>query len=176
MVVGCVLAWLNVSAGPFWCDYKIGSYMIRCECMPFWAEPFRHEGLVPCMVEYKCWSFLTLVVRCKCRGFQHGGLVPHMTECKCWAFPTLVDGCECWAFLTGLWEVFPHGQMWVLGVPFWYDYRIGSYMIKYKCWVGHSDLGSDISVRRRPTWRLGLQPTWKRDGSVELHVTRRIMR
>ena len=27
------------------------------------------------------------------------------------AFPTLVDGCECWAFLTGMWDVFPHGQM-----------------------------------------------------------------
>ena len=25
------------------------------------------------------------------------------------AFRTLVYGCECLGFLTGLWEVFPHG-------------------------------------------------------------------
>ena len=169
--------------GEFWYDCRIGSYNIICECTPFWhwlsdvsAEPFRHEGLVPYMVKYKYWSFLTLVVKCKCIAFWHVGLVPRMAECKCWYFLTLVDGCECWAFLTGLWEVFPHGQMWVLGVPFWYDYRIGSYMIRCKCWASHSDLGSDISAGRRPTWRLCLQPTWKRVGSVELLVTRRIKR
>ena len=32
MVAGCVPAWLNVSVGPFWCNYRIGSYMIRCKC------------------------------------------------------------------------------------------------------------------------------------------------
>ena len=69
--------------------------------------------------------FRSLVVthECKCEPFDiefsdvsagafwHEGLVPCMVECKCCAFLTLVDGCECWAFLTGLWEVFPHGQM-----------------------------------------------------------------
>jgi len=34
MVAGCVPAWLDISAGHFLCDYRIGSYMIRCEC---WA-------------------------------------------------------------------------------------------------------------------------------------------
>ena len=44
------------------------------------------------MVEYKCWAFLTLVVKCKCRAFWHGGLVPRMAKCKCWAFlQSLVD-------------------------------------------------------------------------------------
>ena len=75
--------------------------------------------------------------------FRYGGLVPRMVECKCRAFLTLVVRCECWAFLIRLWDVFPHGQMWVLGVPFWYDYSIGSYMIRYKCWASHYDLGSD---------------------------------
>ena len=32
MVTRCVPAWLNVSARPFLCDYRIGSYMIICEC------------------------------------------------------------------------------------------------------------------------------------------------
>ena len=165
VTIGLVPTWSDVSVEPFW--HWLSDVSV---------EPFRHEGLVPCMVEYKCRAFLTLVIRWKCRAFWHGGLVPHMVECKCWSFLTLVFRCECWAFLTGLWDLFPHGEMWVPGVPFWYDYRIGSYMIRYKCWVGPSDLGSDISVGRRPTWRLGLQPAWKRDGSVELPVTRRIMR
>ena len=53
----------------------------------------------------------------------------------------------------------------MLGVHF--DMVLGCVplMVRYKCWI-----------RWRPTWRLGPQPTWKRDGSVELPVTRRIMR
>ena len=39
------------------------------------------------------------------------------------------------------------------------------YMVRYKCWRIW-----------RPTWRLGLQLTWKRAGSVELPVTRRMKR
>ena len=97
VIVGLVPTWSDVSAEPFWHWLSDVS-----------ADPFRHKGLVPCMVEYKCWSFLTLVVRCKCRAFWHGGLVPHMAKCKCWAFPTLVDWCECWAFLIGLWDLCYH--------------------------------------------------------------------
>ena len=53
-------------------------------------------------------------------------------------------------------------------------------MVRYKCWVILSDMVS-ICVptmviynywrRWRPTWRLGLEPTWKRASSVELPMT-----
>ena len=69
---------------------------------------------------------------------------------------------EWWAFLTR-W-----GQMWVLGVSFWQD------EVRCKSWEGHSDLSVRYKRWRRPPWRLGLQPTWKRVGSVELPMTRRI--
>ena len=110
------------------------------------------------MVNYKCWAFLKLVAIFKCRSFQHGGLVPRMVECKFWAFPTLVDVCECWAFLTGLWDVFPHGQMWVLGMPFWYDYKIGSYMIRYKCWMPLLEWRHLVSYQEILVWDWG--PFW----------------
>ena len=32
MVAGCVPAWLDISDKPFWFDYRIGSYIIKCEC------------------------------------------------------------------------------------------------------------------------------------------------
>ena len=72
-----------------------------------------------------------------------------------------------------------HGQMWVLGVPFWHGSGCVPPMVRCKCWVGLSDMVHSMVrykcwIRWRPTWRLGLQPTWKRVGSVELPVMSRI--
>ena len=35
-----------------------------------------------------------------------------------------------------------HGQMWVLGMPFWWV------KVRCKCWMGHSDLGLDIALKK----------------------------
>ena len=121
MIIGLVPTWSYVSASPSDMHARLVPRMCRCKCR---ALLNMYVGLVPHM----CWMEVQILFD------MNGGLVPLMAR------------CECWAFLIGLWDVFPHGQMWVLGVPFWYDYRIGSYMIKYNCWVSHSDLGSDISA------------------------------
>ena len=39
MTVGCVLTWLDISAGPFWCDCRMCSHMIRYKCWrPFFGR------------------------------------------------------------------------------------------------------------------------------------------
>ena len=101
-------------------------------------------------------------------------------------------GCKWKAFLTR-W-----GQMWVLGlsdmgfgcVPpmvrceCWeclFEMVLGFVppMVICKCWVGLSDMVHSMVRYKcwrqwRPTWRLGLQPKWKRVGFLELTVTSRI--
>ena len=65
--------------------------------------------------------------------------------------------------------------MWVLGlsdviirlVPIWLDISVGRAFLTSRSYV---------SAGRRPTWWVGLQPAWKRAGSVELPMMRRIMR
>ena len=142
------LAWSNISAEPFW------HWLSDVNANPFWhwlsyvsAEPFGMEDRFLAWPSVSVEPFQHWLTDVSAGPFWQGcGLCYHMVRCECWA------------------------------LPFWYDYRIGSYMIRCKCRVGHSDLGSDISAGRRPTWRLGLQPTWKRVVSVELPVMRRIMR
>ena len=147
MVRGLVLSMSYVSAKPFWCDYRIGSYMIRIKWwMSFWESR--------CLFSYK-------VAQSGTRGHfdMTVGLVPtrldvsaclsdEQVRCKWWAFSQMIvveyyhaGECKGCAFLTWCWMCSSHGQMWVLGVPFWYDYRIGSYTIRYKCWAVHSELG-----------------------------------
>ena len=143
MVRGLVPSMSDVSAEPFWWDCRIGSYMIRSKrWMPFWewrclvsyqvaqSRTRGHSdmtvGLVPtrsdvsaCLLEHSCWIGSSHVSDVSAEPFRHEGLVPCMVKYKCWVFPNhWLNGCECWAFLTGLWAMLPHGQMWVLGVAF----------------------------------------------------------
>ena len=87
------------------------------------------------------------------------------------------DGCKCWAFLTW-WQAGPpmvRCGCWVCLSDM--DARCVPPMVRCKCWAGLSDWVIYKCWRRwRPTWRLGLQPPWKRVGSVELPMTRRIER
>ena len=166
----------NVSAESFliigWTDVSVEPFLIIS-----WTDVSAVPFLIIGWTDISARAFLTLVVRCKCRAFWHGGLVPRMAKCKCWAIPIIgwmdVSAGPFWQGC-GLCYHMVRCECWAL--PFWYEYRISSYMFRCKCWVGHSDLSVIYKRWGRPTWWLGLHPTWKRDGSVELPVKRRIMR
>ena len=104
-------------------------------------------------------------VGCKCRAFltRWGWMwVLDLSDMGFGCVPAMVR-CECWACLF---------DMVLECVP---------PMVKCKCWAGISDMVHSMVRHKcwrqwRPTWRLGLQPTWKRVGSVELTVTSRIER
>ena len=96
---------------------------------------------------------LPIMVRCKCRAF--------ITWCAMIFLPW--SDVSANPFLHGLRWVFDHGQMWVLGRPFWHGCDVFPTMVRYQWWR-----------RWRHTWMLGLQPTWKMVCFVELHVTSRI--
>ena len=69
-------------------------------------------------------------------------------------------------------DVFTHGQMWVMGISdkMRSDVNAGhAFLIR---WAQMQELGNPFWLRVkykcwRPTWRVGLQPAWKRVGSVE---------
>ena len=153
MTVECSLTWSDISAGPFWCDWRMCSHLIRYKGCYHSLGEWRH------LVSYQEASVWDS------NPFWHGGkLGPPMVRCKGWAISTW------W------WMCSSHRHMWVLVMPFWHGGRPGPPMVIYKCWMGLSDWVRYKCWRRwRPTWRLGLQPTWEMDGSVELPVMRRIM-
>ena len=152
------------------------------------------------MVRYKCWPFLTWLM-CSSHGqmwvlglsdmvdvfipwsdvsaepFLHGWCVHPMVRYKCWAFLTwlMCSSSHGQMWVLGLSDMMcsSHDQMWVLDLPFWHGGGCVPPMVRCKCWAGLSDWVKYKCWRRwRPTWRLGLQPAWKRVGSVELPMTR----
>ena len=133
MVRGLVPSMSNMSVDPFWCDCRIGSYMIRYKgCFHSWNGGAwlvtrntwsRTEGLsdmtIRCSITwsdvsawaFRCdWGMCSHLIRYK--GYFHfvmvRGLVPSMSDMS--------------------------------AEPFWYHYSIGSYMMEYKvychCWNG----------------------------------------
>ena len=110
------------------------------------ADPFWHDE-----VRCNCRSFLTRWGQMWLLGLSDMGFgcVPPMVRCECWAcLYDMVLGCV---------PPMVRCKRWV-GL-----YDMVHSMVRYKCWR-----------RWRPTWRLGLQLAWKRDGSVEIPVTSRI--
>ena len=147
--------------GPFWCDDRISSFMIRCECIPFQCNVFTHGRMYVQSLSDK--MRLDISAEPFWRDvFTHGQMwvlclsdnmgldvsaVPFQQDevgCKCKAFSMW---CACtWSNISAepFWQdevrsecwafLTRWGQMWVLGVPFWQD------VVGCKSWAGHYNL------------------------------------
>ena len=103
------------------------------------------------------------------------GVSYHAGECECYAFSQMIVGvsyhvgeCKCWEFLTGLWDVFPHGQMGVLGLS---DGVVGCVppMVRCECWAWNSDMGSGQDL----SW-LDISSGWSFLTCVQIQVLKKI--
>ena len=156
-------------------------HMVRCKCRSILAwcvytwsdvsiDPFWQDD-----VECECWAFLTWV-------FDVFLLWSDVSVGR--AFLTwFLDVFLPWSnvsvgpFWHGSWMCSSHGYMWVLGMPLWHGGGCVPPIVRCKWWAGLFDWVIFKCWRRwRPTWRLVLQPTWKRVSIVELPMMSRIER
>ena len=153
MVRGLVHSMSDVSVDPFWCDCRIGSYMIRYKCwIPFleWRQLVSYQ-------EYSAWYWDSIIWETGgtwsvTRNTQLGVEFPFSGRMEALVQLLGILSLGLRAILIWLWDVVLHDQMWAHGysnviegcVPTWSDIRVDAILWKN---------GGTCSVTRNPQSR-----------------------
>ena len=107
------------------------------------------RGLVPSMVRWKGWAMLSWwegwFLPCQMWVMVHSDVTVGLVAT--WSYIS----SECHSWNGGTWSVTRKAQSGTWG-PFWCDCRIGSYMIRYKCWMPFLEWRNLVSYQEYLAW------------------------